>query len=256
MILSKKKNESGSYTLEACISLVAFLIAIMFVYTQIKAIVCESIMQHAVNSMASEMSTYVYVLNRAGLIMDNKGKLDDADALIEQAGGTVSLVKGNVEKFSDIYKSFENGDHKTATEKIGDMYGDAGSMVDSIKNLIASIKDTDWKKLAKGGTQVVGENVVEMLADVALSDFYRWKLNAYLPVEFDDFCEFYLVDKSSVNFCYSRIFPGENNNSILVTVTYETRPAFNMFPIKRKVVKAACTAAWVDKNTNVLKAKE
>lgn len=253
MVLFNKKSENGSYTIEACISLVVFLVAIMFIYSQIKTIICESIMQHAVNNMASEMSTYVYVLDRAGLIIDNDDRFKESDALIEQAGGTAKLVKGNIDKFTGLYTALEDGDLKGASTTVGEISGDAGSMVDSVNNLVNSIKETDWGKLAKNGGIAAGENIIKMLANTGLAEFYKWKLSAYLPTDLDTFCEKYLVEKDSIDFSYSRVFPNSDNNTIVVAVKYNTKPAFRMFPVKRKVVKAACTAAWVDSNTNKIK---
>ena len=59
-MINKFRSETGSYTIEACVSLVFFLVAIMFIYSQIKALIAESIIQNAVNSMAKETASYVY----------------------------------------------------------------------------------------------------------------------------------------------------------------------------------------------------
>lgn len=256
MVFFKKKSESGSYTIEACISLVAFLIAIIFVYSQIKTIICESIMQHAVNNMAIETSTYVYVLSRAGLIINNTDRLKDADKRIEEAGGTAKLVQDNVNKFSELYSAFEDGDMDGVKTTVGEMPGDAGSMVDSIKNLIGLIKEDDWQELAKEGGIASGENILKRLSNDGLAKFYKWKLSSYLPTDLDTFCKKYLVEEDSIDFKYSRIFPNSDNDTILVAVTYETKPTFKMFPVRRKVVKAATTAAWVAKNTNEIKSTD
>lgn len=253
------RKESGSYTIEASISLVVFMIAIMFVYTQIKVMICESIMQHAVNNMAAEMATYVYVLDRAGLIIDtNPDDFKDLDNAINAAGNaygsTQNFVTDSIDTFTNVYSSLEGGDvtsaASTVQSKWGDMKGEAGSMVDSIKNMVTMIEKVDWKETGTNGVQAMGANALKRISNEVLSNFYNWKLESYLPADRDAFCKNFLIDQESINFDYSRIFPTNANNNILVVVSYETLPAFKMFPVKRKVVKVACTAAWVKSNAN------
>lgn len=99
----------------------------------------------------------------------------------------------------------------------------------------------------------LGENAIKAIGNTVLSEFYNWKLEAYLPADRDKFCKKYLIDPDSISFGYSRILPGDSNNCIVVAVSYETLPAYRMFPIKRKIVKTAYTAAWVDSNTHKLR---
>lgn len=262
MTHNKSKTENGSYTIEASISLIVFVIAIMFVYSQIKTMLCENIMQHAVDNMAAEMSTYVYVLDRAGLIIDDENdRLKDLDSAIG-SGETAytdskNFITNNLDTFTDIYSSLEGGDIKgavnTTINNKDEFQGNAKSMVDSIKNFVAAIKKVDWKKTAQEGVRVGGAEALKAFSNgVLLSNFYNWKLDAYLPTDRETFCKRYLIDSDSINFNYSRIFPTAENNNIVVAVTYETQPAFKMFPVKRKIVKVACTAAWVKNNQNEL----
>lgn len=257
-------DEGGSYTIEACISLVAFLLAIMFVYMQIKTMVCETVMQHAVNGMASEMATYVYVLNRAGLVIDNNpDKFKDVDAAYGAAkdaySNTSSFYTKNINTFTDIYSELEGGNVKgaasTAYSAAKGFSGDAGSVVASIKNMVELIKNIDFKETAAQGVRSAGENALKNGSNMVLSQYYNWKLNAYLPGSREEFCRAYMIDPDSISFEYSRIFPTVKNDNILVAVTYETKPAFNFLPGNRKIVKVGCTAAWVRANENKIKAE-
>ena len=269
MKLKKIKNESGSYSIEASISLIAFLIAIMFIYSQIKTLIAESIMQHAVNSMAAEMSTYVYVLDRAGLIIDeNEEQFSDLDGFIGSAGeaygNTQSFVSNRIDSFSEIYAALENDDPNKSGDCLNDpqynapskwenMAGEAESMVASIKNMAAMLQAVNWKEAGTGAVRVsVAEALKSLANNVILSNFYNWKLDAYLPMEREEFCKKYMIDSDTIDFgTYSAIIP--DNKSVVVAVSYETKPAFKMFPVKRKIVKFADTAAWVKENANKLK---
>lgn len=253
----KIRREDGSYTIEACISLVVFLIAVMFVYMQIKTLICECIMQRAVNNMASEMSTYVYVLSRAGLIIDNKDdRFKDTDNIIEAGNDIKTQATSKIENFADIYSAIEVGDMSKAAEHTQEVAEDARSMVASIKKFAELVTKADWKKTAENGLRGLAENAIKGAANEGLSGFYNWKLDNYLPMEREKFCKAYLVDPDSISFEHSRIFPGDENNKVVVAVSYDVLPAFRMFPIKRKVVKVAMTAAWVESNTNNLKKED
>lgn len=252
------KKEHASYSMEASVSLIAFMLAIMFIYTQIKVMICESILQHAVDNMAAEMATYVYVLDRAGLIIEtNPDEFKDLDNAVSAAGGayndTRSFISGSIDSFTNIYSSLEGGDVKGAVTEVGTIKGNAGSMVDSIKNMVNMIKAVDWKEAGVATARAGGANALKAISNEVLSDFYNWKLDAYLPAERGKFCQSFLIDPKSISFDYSKIFPTSNNDNVVVAVSYETLPAFRMFPLKRKVVKVACSAAWVSGNTNQLK---
>lgn len=262
MKIKKYLSENGSYSIEASVSLIAFLIAIMFVYTQIKTMIGESIMQHAVDNMAAEMSTYVYVLDRAGLIIDeNKDQFSALDNGIAAAGdaysSTKSFVTKNIDAFTDVYSALEDGDVNSAAYNVQSnwegMTGDAGSMVSSIKNMVKMLQQVDWGTTAAGAARAGGAEALKSLANnVLLSNFYNWKLESYLPTDREKFCKNYLIDPDSIDFqSYSKILP--DNKSIVVAISYETQPAFRMFPVKRKIVKVAYIAAWVKDNANNIK---
>lgn len=269
MKLKKIKNESGSYSLEASVSLIAFLIAIMFVYSQIKTLIAESIMQHAVNNMAAEMSTYVYVLDRAGLIIEeNAEQFSDLDGFIDSAGeacdDTQSFISNRVNSFTEIYAALENDDPNQnngsltappegVASKWENMTGEAESMVASIKNMVAMFQAVEWGEAGANAARAgVSESLKSLANNVILSNFYNWKLDGYLPLEREKFCKKYMIDSDTIDFgTYSAIIP--DNKSVVVAVSYETKPIFKMFPVKRKIIKFAYTAAWVKENANKLK---
>ena len=56
MMYRFKHDEKGSYTLEALIALTSFVIVIMLVYSQVKAVIGEQIIQHASNFHADKVT--------------------------------------------------------------------------------------------------------------------------------------------------------------------------------------------------------
>ena len=251
-MLKKLKSECGSYTLEACISLMAMVIAVAFVYSQIKVVICESIMQHAVDNMALEVSSYVYILDKAGVVLhpdenalkgfNEMGYL--GSQIVEDGKSTYDIFMESTGSITDLMGLLDKSEGSAGSE----IRAKGASMAESMKKLLESAKNTDWKTEGQQGMSIVLDSVVTVLADTAMNGkggFYDWKLDAYLPSERSKFCKEYLVDPDTISFEYSRVFPGAANNTILVAVKYETNSPFSMFPIKRTVVKQAYTAAWL-----------
>lgn len=246
-MINKCRSESGSYTIEACVSLLFFLIAVMFIYSQIKALIAESIVQNAVNSMAKETASYVYVLDRAGVIVNNSAYNTAAsDSLYENVNNAMDGFTGLM---SDMYTDNGSGGKSI---NINGIEGDATSMIDSLKNIYSIASNTSKEEFVSNAKALAvgsGEGITKMLGNELMSYYYRWKLNAYLPMDYSVFCSYFLID-GEISFSNSRVFPSQANNSILVVAEYDTSDPFKAFPRKRHVAKYAFTAAWVSSNTN------
>lgn len=247
----EKKDERGSYTIEATISLVAFMIAVMFIYLQIRTMVCENIMQNAVSNLALEMSTYSYVLDKAGFIAEHASdELETMNAAVSAGETLVSDAGAVYQSVSEMVSDFPNkiGDFASV---IGSLYNDgAGGISDTLRTLAQSLGNIN---VSEGKTLVRNtvETAIKTAVNAILSDFYLYRLNTYLPAERSAFCKSYWVDEGSVSFRDSRFFPDKDNNSVAVIVTYRTVTPYQSLPIgSRTVTKCAYTAAWVESNTN------
>lgn len=256
-LLNMKKrtgSERGSYTLEACISLMAMVIAVAFVYSQVKVVICESIMQHAVDNMALEMSSYIYILDKLGVVAHHsedeiKNVVDAGEQGAEAvkhgkaAIADVEDMAAALDNVPDLLSLLEKKDEISASGK--DAVEEGKSMVESIKKMISLIKSDNFMNELKRGGFIAAESGLTLLIDGAASEYYDWKLDSYLPTDRDKFCKEYLVDPNSISFKNSKLMPGMENNTILVVVEYKTNSPFAMFPIKRQVVKQAFTAVWL-----------
>jgi len=253
-LLNVTKNERGSYTLEACISLMAMVIAVAFVYSQVKVVICESIMQHAVDNMALEMSSYVYILDKLGVVAHHD---EEEVKLLNEAGQHASEAVGHgkdlINDVGDMGKTLENiPDLLSLLEKKDDITAsgqkavdDGKSMVDSIKHMIELIKSDGFLEQLKNGGGILVEGAATNVLNNIAAEYFDWKLDSYLPSDRKTFCKEYCVDETSISFKNSKLLPGMSNNTILVVVEYKTNSPFAMFPIKRQVVKQAFTAAWL-----------
>lgn len=95
------KNNKGSLTVEACISLTIFLMVFITILYIMRIVFAYGIVQHALNQTAKEFSTYTYYYAVSGL-GDINGKIHSSTA----AG--ISDFNTNVTNVVNVYDSFNN----------------------------------------------------------------------------------------------------------------------------------------------------
>lgn len=247
-----KPNERGYLTIETILSLSFFTLAIMFVYMQVKIIIAENIMQNAVNNMAKEVSSYVYILDKLGMILDHSDDDNkDVNALISDGKGAID----NVVDFTNQLFSGANGN-------TDDMASSMTEFIDALKSskdtLVSDINNLDKEDLKNAGI-TAGENAVKGLANVALSNYFGERLNNYLPMEKSKFCRQFFIENDGadqnkqISFHLSRVFPTNDCDSVLVAVTYKTTSPVKFIDLRRSICKYAYSGAWVTSSKNQLK---
>ena len=82
--MDKVKNESGSFTVEATLTLTLFMIAFLAIMSLSTIARIEGITQYAINQTAKEISQYYYIADKAGLIYtkDDNSSFEQVDSLI------------------------------------------------------------------------------------------------------------------------------------------------------------------------------
>lgn len=94
----KLRDESGSVTVEATISLSAFMFAIVTILTIVNICVVQAKMSIAINATAKELSHYSYLYSLTG-IPGGQAKLAEAAASTE---GDINGVLSDVKNVSNI----------------------------------------------------------------------------------------------------------------------------------------------------------
>lgn len=248
-----KENSCGYITIETILSLAFFTLAIMFVYFQIKVVIAENILQNAVNNMSKEVSSYVYILDKLGLVLDHTDDENkDINALIGDVMGEDGAIN-NVIGFTDSLL----GGGGTNSD---DMAAAIGEFVEALKEekeqLVNDINNLDKEDL-KNAAITAGEDVVKGFANIVLASYYDSRLDRYLPMSREDFCRHFNIDipedGKAFSFDASRVFPTSENNSIMVAVSYKTTSPIKFINLKRKICKYAYSGAWVSSSTNQLK---
>ncbi len=245
--MRKFRNESRGYvTIETILSLSFFVLAIMFVYSQIKTVIAENIMQNAVNCMAKEASSYVYILDRLGMILEHDGdENQDINGLIESGNGAVNEI---VDFTNNLFGDTGSDDMAAAMDQF------INSVSASKSELVDGLNKLDKEDLKNAGI-TAGENAVKGLSNTVLADYYSTRLGEYLPMEKEKFCRVYGIEYNGGNpfsFASSRVFPTSDCDSVLVAVTFDTKSPVSFIPLKRKICKYAYAGAWVSSNKNKL----
>ncbi|MEE1124895.1 MAG: hypothetical protein U0L18_03030 [Acutalibacteraceae bacterium] len=100
-MIKKLKKENGSVTIEATISLSAFMFAIVTILTIVNICIVQARVSYALNTTAKEISQYSYLYSLTGL-NDSQSKLYEAG--VEGTEG-VSKILGDI---NTVYNEIEN----------------------------------------------------------------------------------------------------------------------------------------------------
>lgn len=234
----KNTRENGSYTIEACISLFAFLITIYIVFLQINTMVAESVLQKAVDNVAVEVSSYSYILKRIGIIPEHSDdEMSSTQNAIDSGKKTYSDfngIAGNVSEF--VSGLFENP--KGGVEEISNLGASLGAFVDALKNI-------DWKTDLTSAGRFVLEEGVKYAINAALSSHYtsRVEKGMYLPTSYENFKSTYHTENLKISV---KFMPDDNNDTVLVYASCDVLSPIKFPGLEKRVVtKVAYSPLWV-----------
>lgn len=145
------KNNKGSLTVEACISLTMFLMVFVTILYIMRIVFAYGIMQHALNQTAKEFSTYSYYYAVSGMA-DINGQINSSTA----AG--VASFDENVTNIVNVYDSFNTlgGSVKEAGSNISS--GDLSGTLSSLQSVSGNY--SNFKESAGAAT-----NTIKSIAD-------------------------------------------------------------------------------------------
>lgn len=261
------KENKGSLTVEASLSLIIFIFAFLSILYLCKFAKAQVVLQHAVNQTAKEISQYSYLTNKLGLKNDKtKGNqtIEDTDKMISEVVNLINVV--NLEKkeledldlnrddfiiddYYDAIKTYKKYDE--AGNKIKDSYENIEGATDS---LIGSAKDylKDPKALLNGFVAIAKDEI----ADFAVSKYIaaptsKLLIQKYLPTgsqTVDEYLRRLGVDNGldGLNFDTSTIFKYGSN--IDITLIYNMTLNIPLFPEKTLCFRVnASTIGWQSK---------
>ncbi len=261
------KENKGSLTVEASLSLIIFIFAFLSILYLCKFAKAQVVLQHAVNQTAKEISQYSYITNKLGLKNDktegNK-TIEDTDKMISEVVNLIKVV--NTEKVRiedlDINRNDIVIDDYYDAIKTYKKYDEAGNTIkDSYENieeatesLIGNAKEylKDPKALLNGFVAIAKNEI----ADFAVSKYIaapmsKLLIQKYLPTDSQS-ADMYLrrlgVDNGldGLNFDTSTIF--KDGSNINITLIYNMSLNIPLFPKKTLCFRInASTIGWQSK---------
>ena len=129
-MFKKIKNESGSVTIEATISLSAFMFAIVTILTIVNICIVQAKISYAINTTAREISQYSYLYSLTGL--------NDREAEIAEAGkAQTSDISSILSDVNTVYNEIENlgNTGNQSFDNIDDILGAWDGVSGSIENI-------------------------------------------------------------------------------------------------------------------------
>lgn len=88
----KLKNSRGSLTVEALLFLIPFIMAFCTIINAARFVQAEVIIHHAITQTAKQISTYSYVLTKAGItqkMQETNGKSEKFQATVDEATSSI-----------------------------------------------------------------------------------------------------------------------------------------------------------------------
>lgn len=164
-MLTKKilKNENGSVTIEATISLSAFMFAIVTILTIVNICIVQAKVAYAINTTAKEISQYSYLYSLTGIndreaevYAEGKSQTGDISNILSD----VNTVYNEIEKLgqSDNYSTDNIADILSAWDGVSGsldtISGSGSSIMSSIENIASDPKNLLFGIAKLGATEV------------------------------------------------------------------------------------------------------
>lgn len=237
-MLKKLKNENGSVTIEATISLSSFMFAIVTVLTLVNVSIAQAKISYAINTTAKEISQYSYLYALTG-INESQGNVEQGGAQAKEDIGKiltdVNTVYNEIENLGQTgNKTPENiEDIMNAWDSVSNSLGniqDAGSSLESTltdiaddpKNLmfgIAKLAASESFDLAK--SRLIAAPLAKIMVKKHLVNSEGGNVDAYL--------KFLGIKPSAtgsyldgLDFTKSTLFP-HGSNQIKINVSYDMK---------------------------------
>lgn len=263
------KENKGSLTVEASLSLIIFIFAFLSILYLCKFARAQIVLQHAVNQTAKEISQYSYLTNKLGLKNDKtKGDkaIEDTDKMISELNNLINLIgteKKELENL-DISNDYVINDYYDAI-KVYKKYDDAGNKIkdsyqkiDNAANVFVGNAQEylkDPKALLNGFVEIAKNEI----ADFAVSKYIavpmsKLLIEKYLPSNFESTDEYLIklgIDNGldGLNFDTSTIF--KDGSDINITLIYNMSLNIPLFPDKTLCFRVnASTIGWQSKLFN------
>lgn len=280
----KKNNEKGSVSIEATISLTAFLFMFLMIYSIVTICRTQAYIQIAINSTAKEISQYSYLYGLSGLADSLAGFQEKAGETKDSVNGLVGDVVDMFEGVQSLGKTAADAGSKVATIDIADVSANLESWesisaeIDGVKNDLTEDWDTVKAKysgarekieamaenpqaLLLGMAKLLGSEALELgksrlIAEPVCRALVQKHLKRTNDDTADAFCKamgiqpgtYLLSDKAYFNgldFSNSTLFPyGSDEISVIVTYRIKLIELLGV-DVEFTITQSAVTKGWL-----------
>lgn len=261
---SSRLNEKGMISVEAVLSLVPFMIAILGIISFTNIFAVHNKIQYALQQMCNELSCYTYFYEALGLRAGDLELKKDADESTEKLDSAVEEFTNFLDQVSTFEESLgnvSNSDLSNVGTNISNAEDQGKGVVDKGIELGKTARElaSDPKALLRGfvylGIEKTEDAAKEFLMGLLSGGFLGIYLDssfsAYQPMSADEYLKHFGVKggMSGLDFKGSGLFTDDKYRLIDVVVEYDLEVyLFKLFMKDPHIhVVQRCTApAWLD----------
>ena len=269
---SRKGRERGSITIEASISLTAFLFAMIGLLFFIRVSRVQAAIQYSLNTAAQSISQYTYLYYAAGLYdleQDIKESGGEAKKTVSQAADYLDQTALGVETvFSSLGGSagnaaaaFGGGDvggvidvFRETGQTLQEQGANIGEQLDGLKGLAENIGDDPVSFAKSLGALVAGTGIDAVKGRLLGALYGRAMCKRYIGAgrDADEWLEHMGVEDGldGLNFNWSSILGGDSQDVDLV-VTYRMKILPGLLNLNATFAQSASTRAWLGGDARV-----
>lgn len=262
-MLSKSKSERGAVTIEATLSLTAFMFMFIMIYSIITICRAQAHIQVAINNTAKEISQYSYIYGLTGIDSSMQDFYKGASVEQENVNGFISNVGDTFNSIqtglSDAGSSIIEGDLNSLISTLETTGQDVlNGSADALQQLESASENP--QNLMLGMAKIIGANTLDLAKSKLVAQpisraLVKKHLKRYESDTADKFCksvgivpDTYFGSKSYFNgldFSNSTLFPF-GSDEITVVVTYKVK-MIQLLPIdlEFKITQRAVTKGWL-----------
>lgn len=266
----KENNQEGAVTIEATISLTAFLFMFIMIYSIVTICRTQATIQVAINSTAKELSQYSYLYSLTGL----QGAMGNLSNSANSTKEDVNKLAGDVaDVFSGIQSiggaEYDLGDIEGTLEDLENNLNQTEESLAAVKESISKMAE-DPQKLMFGMAKLFASEGYELAKSAASEAISRVLMQKHLKRSEKDsaeaFCQSvgispgtYLGKTSCFNgidFSHSTLFP-YGSDEITVVANYKIKLLQLLpIPIEFHFTQTAVTKGWTQGDVSENTAEE
>lgn len=263
--LNKGKKENGAVTIEATISLTAFLFMFIMIFSIITICRAQARIQIAINTTAKELSQYSYIYGLTGLdssLAKFQGAAGETKDEVNGAIGNIAGVFECIQSLGETGASIDITDMDATLAKWETVQGDLTDLEtngQAVKESIEGMAENP-QQLLFGMAKLIGSESLELAKSRAIAEpvsraLIKKHLKRNNADTADAFCQAigiipgtYLGSESYFNgldFSNSTLFP-YGSDEINIVVTYKVK-LIQLLPIDYEftITQSATTRGWL-----------